>query len=348
MKAVQLLGKENIQVNEIPRPEITEKEVLVKVRAASICGTDVRMYKNGYPTATEKTPLTLGHEISGDIVEVGASVDFYKEGMRVAIAPNMGCGICDQCVSGNTHLCETYEAFGINLPGGFAEYLVIPEKAVRQGNISLIPDGLSYEEAALIEPFSCVFNGQEIAGNNPGDNVLIIGSGPIGIMHAQLVRARGAGKVMMNDLSEDRLADAKKIIPDLVTLTSENLKEKIFAETNNQGVDLCIIAAPAPQAQEASFSYMAMNGRCLFFGGLPKEKEEVKLNTNILHYKQLRVFGCTRASLMSYRTSAQLVANGRIPLKELITSRYSIDDFDSALENAKNTVGLKNVIIFKE
>lgn len=348
MKAVQLLGKENIQINEIPRPEITEKEVLVKVRAASICGTDVRMYKNGYPTASETTPLTLGHEISGDIIEVGASVEFYKEGMRVAIAPNMGCGICDQCVSGNTHLCETYEAFGINLPGGFAEYLVIPEKAVRQGNISLIPDGLSYEEAALIEPFSCVFNGQEIAGNNPGDNVLIIGSGPIGIMHAQLVRARGAGKVMMNDLSEDRLADAKKIIPDLVTLTSENLKEKIFAETNNQGVDLCIIAAPAPQAQEASFSYMAMNGRCLFFGGLPKEKEEVKLNTNILHYKQLRVFGCTRASLMSYRTSAQLVANGRIPLKELITSRYSIDDFDLALENAKNAVGLKNVIIFKE
>jgi len=348
MKAVQLLGKENIQINEIPRPEITEKEVLVKVRAASICGTDIRMYKNGYPTASETTPLTLGHEISGDIIEVGASVEFYKKGMRVAIAPNMGCGICDQCVRGYTHLCETYEAFGINLPGGFAEYLVIPEKAVRQGNISLIPDGLSYEEAALIEPFSCVFNGQEIAGNNPGDNVLIIGSGPIGIMHAQLVRARGASKVMMNDLSEDRLADAKKIIPDLVTLTSENLKEKIFAETNNQGVDLCIIAAPAPQAQEASFSYMAMNGRCLFFGGLPKEKEEVKLNTNILHYKQLRVFGCTRASLISYRTSAQLVTNGRIPLKELITSRYSIDDFDSALENAKNAVGLKNVIIFKE
>ena len=172
MKAIQLLGKEQIQLNELPKPEISEKEVLIKVKAASICGTDVRMYKNGYPTASEETPLTLGHEISGDIVEVGAAVDFYQVGMRVAIAPNMGCGICDQCVSGNTHLCANYEAFGINLPGGFAEYLVIPEKAVRQGNISLIPDELSYEEAALIEPFSCVFNGQEIAGNKPGDNVM--------------------------------------------------------------------------------------------------------------------------------------------------------------------------------
>lgn len=348
MKAIQLLGKEKIQLSELAKPEIAEKEVLIKVRAASICGTDVRMYKNGYPTASEETPLTLGHEISGDIVEVGASVNFYKKGMRVAIAPNMGCGICDQCVSGNTHLCDSYEAFGINLPGGFAEYLVIPEKAVRQGNISLIPDALSYEEAALIEPFSCVFNGQEIAGNKPGDHVLIIGSGPIGIMHAILARARGAGKVMMNDLSESRLADAKKMIPDLIPLTSENLQEKISAETNHQGVDLCIIAAPAPQAQEASFNYMAMNGRCLFFGGLPKEKEEVKLNTNILHYKQLRVFGCTRASLMGYRTSAQLVASGRIPLKELITKRYSIDQFDEALDNAKKAIGLKNVIVFKE
>ena len=201
MKAIQLLGKEKIQLSELAKPEIAEKEVLIKVRAASICGTDVRMYKNGYPTASEETPLTLGHEISGDIVEVGASVNFYKKGMRVAIAPNMGCGICDQCVSGNTHLCDSYEAFGINLPGGFAEYLVIPEKAVRQGNISLIPDALSYEEAALIEPFSCVFNGQEIAGNKPGDHVLIIGSGPIGIMHAMLARARDRKSTRLNSVT---------------------------------------------------------------------------------------------------------------------------------------------------
>ncbi|GCF94983.1 alcohol dehydrogenase [Enterococcus florum] len=346
MKAVQLSGKEKITINEVPLPKISEKEVLIKVRAASICGTDVRMYKNGYPTATEQQPLTLGHEIAGDIVEVGSEVAFYNPGMRVAVAPNMGCGICDACVSGSTHLCENYEAFGINLPGGFAEYLLVPEKAVRQGNISLIPDELSYEEAALIEPFSCVYNGQEIAQNYAGDTVLIIGSGPIGLMHALLAKARGAGKIMMNDLSRERLMEAKSRIPDLVILDSEQLKERVFEETSGKGVDLCIIAAPAPQAQEASFDYMAVNGRCLFFGGLPKEKEQVRLNTNVLHYKQLRVYGCTRASLMGYRTCAQLVASGRIPLKELITQTYRIDQFEAALKNAKNAVGLKNVIIF--
>lgn len=346
MKAVQLFGKERLEVNEVSKPVITDNEILIKVKAASICGTDVRMYKNGYTGVDEKHPLILGHEIAGVIEEIGGQVKGYEKGMRVAIAPNMGCGICDQCVSGNTHLCATYEAFGINLPGGFADYLKIPEKAIRQGNITVLQEGISFEEAALIEPFSCVFNGQEIAGVNAGDTVLIIGSGPIGIMHAMLALSKGAGKIIMNDLQEDRLRTAKRLVPELVTLTSDDLQQKIMSETNDEGVDLCIVAAPAPQAQEASFNYMAMNGRLLFFGGLPKEKENVSLNTNILHYKQLRVYGCTRASLHGYRTSEKLIASGRIPVAQLITERFDIDQFPKALEKAQRAVGLKNVIIF--
>ncbi|WP_245187041.1 alcohol dehydrogenase catalytic domain-containing protein [Enterococcus larvae] len=346
MKAVQLLGKEKLKVNVVSKPVIADNEILIKVKAASICGTDVRMYKNGYSGVDEQHPLTLGHEIAGVIEEIGKQVKGYEKGMRVAVAPNMGCGICDQCVSGNTHLCAAYEAFGINLPGGFAEYLKVPEKAIRQGNITILQEEISYEEAALIEPFSCVFNGQEIAGIHAGDTVLIIGSGPIGIMHAMLALSKGAGKVIMNDLQEERLRTAKSLVPELVILTSENLEQKIMEETNKNGVDLCIVAAPAPQAQEASFNYMAMNGRLLFFGGLPKEKEYVSLNTNILHYKQLRVYGCTRASLHGYRTSEKLIASGRIPVVQLITERYTIDQFTQALDNAQQAVGLKNVIVF--
>ncbi|MCB5952213.1 zinc-dependent dehydrogenase [Enterococcus sp. BWT-B8] len=346
MKAAQLSGKEKLQVTEVDTPEISSSEVLVKVRAASICGTDVRMVKNGYTNVDERHPLTLGHEIAGVIEEVGSEVKGCEKGMRVAIAPNMGCGICNQCVSGNTHLCEHYEAFGINLPGGFAEYLKIPERAIRQGNITRLQDEISFEEAALIEPFSCVFNGQEIAGVFPGDTVLIIGAGPIGIMHAMLALSQGAGKIIMNDLQEERLNTAKELVPELVILGSEDLQNKIMEETNGQGADLCIVAAPAPQAQEASFNYMGMNGRLLFFGGLPKQKENVSLNTNILHYKQLRVYGCTRASLRSYRISEQLIASGRIPVKRLITECYSIDDFMTAMQNAKQAVGLKHVITF--
>ncbi|GAB2324477.1 zinc-dependent dehydrogenase [Alkalibacterium sp. m-11] len=346
MKAVQLFGKNHLEVVEVEKRTIKNDEILIQVKAASICGTDVRMYKNGYEGVDLENPLTLGHEVSGDIVEIGSRVTHYNIGTRVAIAPNMGCGVCDLCVSGQTHLCAEYEALGINLPGGFAEYVVIPEKAIRQGNVSIIPDNLSYEEAALIEPFSCVYNGQEIAGNYAGDKVLIIGAGPIGIMHAMLALSRGAGLVIMNDLSTDRLNDAKKIVPEIVTLESYELADKVKLLTNGKGIDLSIIAAPSAQAQKESFEYMAMNGRCLFFGGLPKDREEVSLNTNILHYKQLRVFGCTRASLSGYRTSVELVASGRVPLKELITNRYSIDDFKLALHNATEGIGLKNMITF--
>lgn len=344
MKAARLYGKEKIQVDSIDKPVIDKNEVLLKVKAASICGTDVRMFKNGYKGVDENHPLTLGHEIAGIIEEVGKSVKGYQKGQRVSIAPNIGCGVCDQCVSGNTHLCANYHGFGIDMPGGFAEYLRIPEEAVRQGNITPLDEQISFEQAALIEPFSCVYNGQMIAGVYPGDTVLIIGSGPIGIMHAMLAFSKGVSKVIMNDLHESRLKEAKNILPELVTLTSENLADKIFQETAGQGVDLCIVAAPAPQAQTQSMHYMNTNGRLLFFGGLPKDRENVSLNTNLLHYKQLRIFGCTRASLSSYRMSEKLVNSGRVPLERLITERLSIDEFDQALDNAENAVGLKNVI----
>lgn len=346
MKVVQLFGKETIRVTDIEKPTYGKDELLLKIKAASICGTDVRMYKNGYQNVDADHPLTLGHEIAGIIEGVGSHVEQYRVGMRVAIAPNIGCGTCDQCVSGRTHLCEQYEAFGINLPGGFAEYMVIPAKAIRQGNVTLLAEDISLTEAALVEPFSCVLNGQEIAGVYPGDTVLIIGSGPIGIMHAMLAFCQGAYKVIMNDLHQERLEAAQKIVPDLITLSSDSLFENLMEETNSKGVDLCIVAAPAPQAQEASFEYMAMNGRLLFFGGLPKGKEVVSLNTNTLHYKQLRVFGCTRASLETYRTSLKLVGSGRVPLGDLITGTFLIDEFEQALSKAERAVGLKNVILF--
>lgn len=347
MKAVRLYGKEKIQLDEVKKPQINENEVLLKVKAASLCGTDVRMYKNGYEGVDERHPLTLGHEIAGIITEVGSKVTSYKVGQRVAVAPNIGCGNCDQCVSGNTHLCANYQAFGIHLAGGFAEYLKIPTFAIQQGNITPLADETTFEQAALIEPFSCVFNGQNIANVYPGDTVLIIGGGPIGIMHAMLAFSKGASQVILTDHHKSRMEAAEKILPELTVVTGENLADKIVEKTNNRGVDLCIVAAPSSQAQAESLQYMAINGRLLFFGGLPKGSENVPLNTNILHYKQLRIFGCTRASLSSYRTSEKLIASGQVPIEHLITNKYLLKNFDQAFKNAENSIGLKNVIVFE-
>ena len=347
MKAGFLYGMNDLRIKETEMPEINSQEILVKVKAAAICGTDIRMHKNGYKDVNEENPLILGHEISGVIEEVGSEVKNYKKGMRVAIAPNMGCGVCDRCVSGNTHLCEDYKAFGINLDGGFAEYLKVPAPAVNQGNLVELEEGISFEEAALVEPLSCVFNGQSRVNIQMGETVLIVGAGPIGIMHAFLAKIQGATKVFVNDLSKDRLAICKELDPSIITVTSEELKEKIMAETKGLGVDVSIIAAPSPEAQSAAIELMNMNGRVLFFGGVPKDRENVLLNSNTIHYKQLAVHGSARASLIQYRTSLSLVANGLIPIEKLISNRFSLEEINEAFKKAADANGLKNIVYFK-
>lgn len=344
MKAIQLLGKENIKLVEVDKPIINDDEALLKVKAASICGTDVRMYRNGYKDVSADNPLILGHEFAGDIVEVGKNVQGLTVGMKVAVAPNIGCGHCDECVRGRTHLCDDMRAFGINMPGGFAEYVKIPKEAIIQGNVAILENDISYEEAALVEPLSCVYNGQKIIGPRPGDDVLIIGLGPIGIMHIMVAKLFGAGKIFVNDLSEERINKAKQLFPDVYPIVGD--VKQGFEKYGIKGVDLCIIAAPAADAQSASLEYMNMNGRLLFFGGLADSKKIVPINSNLIHYKQLRIQGCTKQSVGDYRLCAKLVNDKRIPLNLIISEGYSIEDFDKALENAAAAKGLKHVIKF--
>lgn len=344
MKAVRLYGKDDIRLVDVPVPEITEEEMLLKVRAASICGTDVRMFKNGYKNVSPENPLTLGHEFAGDIVKVGAKVKGYLEGQKVSVAPNIGCGTCDLCVSGQTHLCTNYQAFGVTMDGGFAEYVKIPKEAIVQGNVSPLDESITYPAAALVEPLSCVYNGQKLIGIRPGDDVLIIGMGPIGIMHIMVSRILGAGKIFINDLSESRVNKAKELFPEVLPIYGDVLEG--FKEYGQSGVDICIIAAPAADAQAKSPEYMNMNGRLLFFGGLPEHKKIVPIDTNILHYKQLRIQGCTKQSVSEYRLCAKLVDDGRIPLDLIMSDSYPVEEYKEAMEQAASAKGLKHVFVF--
>ncbi|MCI8993093.1 MAG: alcohol dehydrogenase catalytic domain-containing protein [Eubacterium sp.] len=345
MKAIRLIGKEKIQLQDIPVPEISDNELLIKVKAASICGTDVRMYKNGYKNVSENNPLTLGHEFAGDIVKTGKNVTAYQVGQKVSLAPNIGCGTCDLCVSGQTHLCENYDAFGVTMDGGFAEYVKIPENAVTQGNITVLDDEISYQEAALVEPLSCVYNGQKLLHAQPGADTLIIGMGPIGIMHIMVAKLFGAGKIIVNDLSKERMQKAKELFPDVILIEGD--VEKELKKVSPKGTDVCIIAAPAPAAQAQCLSYMNMNGKILYFGGLPKEKETVSINTNLIHYKQLQIQGCTKQSVSEYRLCAKLVNDKRIPLELIMSDTYCLSSFEEALDNAAKAKGLKHVIVFE-
>ena len=177
MRALRLFGAGDIRLVEIPEPKITEEEILLKTDAAAVCGTDIRMWKNGHKGVDAEHPLTLGHEFSGTI----------------------GCGICDRCVSGAFHLCESYKAFGINMDGAFAEYVRIPAEAVVRGNLMVLPEGVTPQEAAVVEPLSCAYNGFTKCHVKPGERAMVVGAGAIGMCHAILLHMAGA-RVLVNDI----------------------------------------------------------------------------------------------------------------------------------------------------
>jgi L-iditol 2-dehydrogenase len=346
MLAARLYGPMDLRVEEVPRPVINDDEILLKIECAAICGTDVRMYKNGYPGVDQDHPRTLGHEFGGTIEEIGKNVKGFSPGMRVALAPNIGCGICDRCVRGDVHLCEHYQAFGVTMDGAFAEYVKVPANAIRQGNLTVIPEGVDAEEVAINEPLSCAYNGFLKCNIRPGDSVLIVGAGPIGIMHAKLALMAGAAKVFMNDLSQERLEESRAIEPRIISYHGDDLKGFIMAQTGGNGLNVAITACPAPAVQAAMIDLMDIGGRVLFFGGLPKGKEIVPLNTNMIHYKELIVTGSTRANNEHFRKTLGFIADGILDVKNLVTARFSIKEMDKAMDNAIQAKGLKNIITF--
>ena len=347
MRAALLYGKEDLRVEDLPVPEIGPEEILLQVKAAAICGTDIRMYKNGAKGVGPRSPLVLGHELSGVVVKAGKAVRGVQEGTPVAVAPNMGCGTCDACVSGNTQLCDNgFRAFGINLPGGFAEFVRIPAEAVRQGNLCPIGPEVSFAAAALAEPLSCVYNAFQRCAIHPGDRVLIIGAGPIGLMHAKLARLGGAARVMLNDLSEERLEICRQLEPSLITVAGE-VTQRIMSMTGGRGADVVITACPAPEAQVTALKVAAMNGRVLFFGGLPADRAIVGLDTNLIHYRQLIVSGTTRQSLSQYRAVLRLIEDGLLKVDDLVSARWPVDSIRDGFAAVMRGSGLKHAVTFE-
>lgn len=342
MLAARMYGIDDVRVEEVPTPAPGAGEILIKIEAAAICGTDIRMISNGAKGIDAEHPKTLGHEFAGTIYQLGEGVTGYHIGQRVAMAPNFGCGICDQCVSGNIHLCKDYLAPGINIDGGFAEYCLIPAPAVRGGNLCILDNNVSFEEGAINEPLSCVCNGFEQAHIHPGDYVLIIGGGPIGIMHSALALMAGA-VVYLNNRSEERLIAAKRIYPELHTISGDP-KQAIMEATNGHGADVIITACPSPAAQAQALELASVGGRVVFFGGIPADKEPVGLNTNLIHYKQLIVTGSTRASITQYRKTLRYISTGVLDVKPLITAKFSLKEINKGIDFAKRGVGLKNII----
>jgi L-iditol 2-dehydrogenase len=347
MRAARLYDKNDLRVEAHSVPEIGDGEVLLRTRAATVCGTDIRMLKNGHAFASPAAPLVIGHELAGVVEKLGGGVSGFHVGQRVCVAPNYNPVSTPLTIAGLGHLDPGYRAIGIHEDGAFAEFVRIPRDAVTQGNVFPLPDSVSFAAAALVEPLACVFNAYEKARTGPGDHVLIIGAGPIGVMHAKISRMAGAGKVIVNDINPERLEMAKKLVPDIIPIGGDvELRSEIMTLTGGTGADVVITACPVPEVQPMAIMLAAVEGRVIFFGGLPKDRSVVPLDTNVMHYRQLTVTGTTRQSLRQFKTTLDLIADGVIQVENLITSKHSIDEAETAIHNAAQATGLKSLVEF--
>ena len=345
MFALVYHGPDDLRVEEVPIPQIGPDEILLRVSAASICGTDLRIWHGGhrkYPLGTVRIP---GHEVTGEIAEVGKNIQNLNAGQQVFVAPNMGCGHCRQCISGNNNRCADYVALGVTLDGAFAEFVRVPAAAVLQGNVMPVAEGIGVDVAALIEPLACVLRGQRALAIQPGDVVLVMGAGPIGIMHMLLAQLSGAGKVLVSELGEERALQAKRLGAErVIQPEKEDIRAVIETESDGQGADVVIVAAPSHQGQESALNLAAIGGRINFFGGLPKDRPTINFDSNLVHYKELLVTATTACSTNDCRQAAAIVNSGRIDLAPLISARYILKDALAAFQAAEDRHSLKVVV----
>jgi L-iditol 2-dehydrogenase len=344
MKAAYFYAPNQMGVEEVAEPTVRDDEMLIRIRAASICGTDMRIFRHGHFKIPVGERRVLGHEIAGELIRVGRLVEGYRQGMRVTATPNIGCGRCQFCRDGYNNMCPDYEAFGISIDGGFQETMRVPNMAIKGGNIFPIPDQVGFEEAALTEPLSCCYNALRSVQTSHNDVVLIIGAGPIGAMHVMLNRIAGARKIMAADIRQDRLDQIREFGAD-VTINSRysDLEEAVMRETNGHGADVIITAVSVPEVQTQAVELLATHGRVNFFAGLGKAGR-VPIDTNRVHYRGLRLVGTTGSTNADYFKCLTLVAEGRVDLNRLVRARFRLTEINQAFDYAASGEGLKTVI----
>jgi L-iditol 2-dehydrogenase len=243
-------------------------------------------------------------------------------------------------------ICPNQLSMGYQFPGGFAEYMVVPNEVIRVNGLNHIPDGLSYEEAAAAEPLACALNAQELVGVGPGDVVLVMGAGPIGCMHVRLARALGATHVTLADINSHRLKlSADAVQPDArIDMSAVDIEEEVKRVIAEPGPSVIITAAPAGLAQEQAIRMVRPGGRVSFFGGLPKDKPMISVDSNLVHYKELILAGANGSTPDHNRRALELMASGRVPVKDLLTHEVSLENVQEAINLVLGGQAIKVVV----
>jgi L-iditol 2-dehydrogenase len=342
MKALRFYAPEDVRLEDVPEPDCGADEVKLKVKNCSTCGTDVKIFYNGHQNLTP--PRTIGHEIAGEVVEVGANVSGWSVGDRAQVIAAVPCGDCHECKKGWMAVCQNQTSVGYQYDGGFAEYMIVPREVLKVDGLNKIPDNVGYDEASAAEPFACAINAQELLGIEEGDTVVVFGAGPIGCMHIRIARGvHNCGPVYLVDVNADRLKmSADAVQPDETIDGSQvDVVETVMELTNGRGADVVITATAANVTQEQAIAMAARNGRISFFGGLPKTDPTITCDSNVVHYRQLHIHGANGSAPEHNKRALEYISTGQVPVKDLITEHIPLDRVLDAFQIVKNGEAIK-------
>lgn len=319
MKVAKYYGSGDIRIEDMPVPVAGRGEVVIRIRASGICGSDVmHWYREG------RGPVVLGHEIGGEVATVGEGVTAFKAGDRVSASHHVPCNICHYCRKGHETVCDTLRSTNF-YPGGFSEYVRLPSINVDRG-VYLLPEGMSFEEATFIEPLACVYRGQRIAGTQGYRSVLVIGSGISGLLHVQLARALGASLVVATDINKYRRGVAARLGADEVIDAGEDVAVTFRNINKGRPADIVVVTTSAERAIMQAFQSVDRGGTILFFA--PADKGvSVPLPVNDLFWRnEITLTSSYAANYSEHMTSMELIRQGKVNVRDMITHRLPLEE----------------------
>ena len=346
MKAFIMNEDRKLEVATMPDPQPRDDNAIIKVRYASICGTDVRTYTKG-SEKVKTFPLIQGHECVGVLQHVGktASDMGFAVGDRVTVAPAVGCGECWPCQTGHSNMCDHLETIGFEYHGTFAEYIDVPEKAIRLGHLIKVPDDVDDMSACLAEPAGCAMNAQTYLKVQPDDYVVIYGSGFIGCIHAELALLAGASKLIMVEIAKERAEIARQMIPGIYMIdpSEQNTVDEVMRITEGRGANVVITALSVPSCHTEAQVIAAKMGRISLFGGIVGESKGW-LDSNLIHYKELGVYGvhATRPNLM--KDVIRYVEEGKLNLEKYVSKVVKLENIEDGFAAIRDENALKILV----
>jgi len=335
-------GPGDIRVESVPDPEPAAGELVLRMEATGLCYSDIRVYKG---EKKAKIGVIPGHENVGVVEGIGEGVDGWERGQRVALCPIIACGRCYYCVRGLRNRCPKRITLGYEENGGLAQYLLVPSAIVSLGHVLAVPEGLPSETATLTEPLACVLNSVETCGLAPGGSLLLLGAGPMGLLHLLLARALGVATVLVSEVNEGRLEQARRLGASLaVNPERDDLQEAVLGATDGLGVDAAVVTTGVPSLVNPALAAVRRQGTVSLFGGFPPDST-VLLDPNLVHYGEVALTGSQNATPDQYRRALHLLTV--MPrAAEINTHRFPIEEGTKAYESRVGMDGLKSLVVF--